>query len=111
MQFRVITILFFFHSLLFSEEMMKVDLITTNDLHGSISEQVAYFMNPQFPPKIIGGSGFYNYLNKNIDREKSLIVDAGNFFQGHPISDIDSGKTVIEYMNKIGYTAIVPGRR
>ena len=109
MQFRVITILFFFHSLLFSEEIMKVDLITTNDLHGSISEQMAYFMNPQFPPKIIGGSGFYNYLNKNIDREKSLIVDAGNFFQGHPISDIDSGKTVIEYMNKIGYTAIVPG--
>lgn len=43
----------------------SVDLITTNDVHGFISQQNAYFMNPQFPPTIIGGAGFYEYVRKN----------------------------------------------
>ena len=41
--------------------------------------------------------------------KSSLIFDGGNFFQGHPISDIDKGKTIIDFMNKVGYTAAVPG--
>ena len=109
MRIRVILTFFFLHSFIFPNKTLQVDLITTNDLHGSISEQMAYFMNPQFPPTIIGGAGFYKYINDNIDKNNSIILDGGNFFQGHPISDVDSGKTVIEYMNKIGYTALVPG--
>ena len=58
----------------------SVDLITTNDVHGFISQQNAYFMNPQFPPTIIGGAGFYEYVSKNTNHSKSLIFDAGNFF-------------------------------
>jgi len=88
---------------------IDIDLLTTNDLHGFIAEQQAYFMNPNHPPKIIGGAGLYKYINKNIDKKKSIILDGGNFFQGHPMSVIDSGKTMIEFMNKIGYTALVPG--
>ena len=87
----------------------KVDLVTTNDLHGAIAEQNAYFMNPQYPPKLIGGSGLYKYIKDNINTDKSLIVDAGNFFQGHPMSVIDSGKTMIDFMNSLEYTALVPG--
>jgi 2',3'-cyclic-nucleotide 2'-phosphodiesterase (5'-nucleotidase family) len=88
---------------------MDIDLLTTNDLHGFIAEQSAYFMNPNHPPKIIGGSGLYRYIEQNINKERALILDAGNFFQGHPMSVIDSGKTMIEFMNKVGYTALVPG--
>ena len=66
-------------------------------------------MNPQFPPLIIGGAGYYKYIKENISDSTSLILDGGNFFQGHPISIIDSGKTMIEFMNNIGYTALVPG--
>lgn len=109
MKIRSTFILFIIYSTLLSNEIINIDLITTNDLHGVIPEQKAYFMNPQFPPTIIGSAGFYNYINENIDSENSLIFDAGNFFQGHPISEIDSGRTIIEYMNKIGYTAAVPG--
>ena len=58
-------------------------------------------MNPQFPPTIIGSAVFYNYINENIDSENSLIFDAGNFFHGHPISEIDRGRTIIEYMNYV----------
>ena len=88
---------------------MDIDLLTTNDLHGFIAEQHAYFMNPNHPPKIIGGSGLYKYVNDNIDKKRSFILDAGNFFQGHPMSVADSGKTMVEFMNKVGYTALVPG--
>ena len=66
-------------------------------------------MNPNNPPKIIGGSGLYKYVNENIHKKRSIILDGGNFFQGHPMSVVDSGKTMIEFMNKIGYTALVPG--
>ena len=99
-------ILLFTFSFSFS---MDIDLITTNDLHGFIAEQYAYFMNPNNPPKIIGGSGLFNYINNNIDKKRSLILDGGNFFQGHPMSVVDSGRTMIEFMNKVGYTALVPG--
>ena len=93
-------------SFLFS---IDIDLITTNDLHGFIAEQHAYFMNPNNPPKIIGGSGLFKYINNNIDKKKSIILDGGNFFQGHPMSVVDSGRTMIQFMNKVGYTALVPG--
>ena len=92
-----------------------IDVITTNDMHGFINAQDALFMNPNFPPKIMGGAAFYEYIN-NIKEKSSkglddlLILDGGNFFQGHPIGIIDSGKTMIEWMNKIGYDAVVPGQ-
>ena len=97
-------------SLLFSS-IGLLDVVTTNDLHGSIDVQKAQFINPNHPPTIIGGSGFAHYvkeLKSELD-EKVLIMDGGNFFQGHPLGIIDSGKTMIDWMNKIGYHALVPG--
>ena len=96
-------------SITLSNEQITIDLITTNDVHGSLVEQSANFMNPQYPPTILGAAGLFEYCTKYIDNEKVLIFDAGNFFQGHPISQADSGRTVIEFMNKMNYTALVPG--
>ena len=101
-------------SLSLSAKESFIDVITTNDLHGFLGEQDAYFMNPNFPPKILGASALYKYI-KDIEEELPnesddiLIFDGGNFFQGHPLGIIDSGKTVIKWMNKVGYDAIVPG--
>ena len=101
-------------SLSLSAKESFIDVITTNDLHGFLGEQDAYFMNPNFPPKILGASALYKYI-KDIESELPnesddiLIFDGGNFFQGHPVGIIDSGKTVIKWMNKVGYDAIVPG--
>jgi len=77
--------------------------------------QKAEFFNPNFPPTIVGASGLNKYLdnleiNKKNQSYDPLILDGGNFFQGHPIGIADSGKTVIEWMNKIGYDALVPGK-
>jgi len=110
---KIVKILIFFSLSLFAEE-SYIDVITTNDLHGFLGEQDAHFMNPNFPPKIVGASALYKYI-QDIEKElpnKSddiLIFDGGNFFQGHPTGINDSGRTIVEWMNKIGYDAIVPG--
>ena len=45
-------------------EPIKIHLITTNDLHGNIAPQKAWFMNPSFPPDIIGGAALVKYVNE-----------------------------------------------
>ncbi len=93
----------------------SINVITTNDIHGVIDEQDAYFMNPNFPPKIMGGSAYFEYVRTieselpNLDKDL-LILDGGNFFQGHPLGIVDSGRTMINWMNKIKYDAMVPGQ-
>ena len=37
-------------------EPIKINLVATNDIHGMISPQTANFMNPQYPPAILGGA-------------------------------------------------------
>ena len=39
-----------------------------------------------------------------------LLLDGGNFFQGHPLGIADSGKFMIEWYNQLQYDAMVPGR-
>ena len=41
-------------------EPIKINLVTTNDIHGMISSQTANFMNPQYPPTILGGAALSN---------------------------------------------------
>ena len=89
---------------------ITIDLVTTNDIHGVINQQTAYFMNPEYPPNIVGGAAFYKYVNdlKKEDSNNLLILDAGNFFQGSNFGMHDKGLSMIEWMNMIGYDAIVP---
>ena len=93
---------------------IKINLVTTNDIHGMISLQTANFMNPQYPPTILGGAAFSKYVDELRDEainngEGLLILDGCNFFQGHPLGIADGGYTMIEWMNRIGYDAMVPG--
>lgn len=89
-----------------------IDLITTNDIHGVVNQQTAYFMNPEFPPNIVGGAAFYKYVKelKSSSSDDLLILDAGNFFQGSNFGMNDKGASMIEWMNMIGYDAVVPGQ-
>ena len=110
--FRFIISLFLLGSI--HSEPIKINLITTNDYHGVIGEQKANFMNPQYPPTILGGAAFAKYVDElKIETEKNgeglLILDGGNFFQGSPLGLADNGHTMIEWMNRIGYDAMVPG--
>lgn len=107
-------ILFFILSLLRSGD-IRIHLVTTNDLHGAIAPQMAHFMNPHYPPALAGWAAYYKYLQDLRDEisntgEGLLILDGGNFFQGHPVGLADGGKSIIEWMNLLGYQALVPGR-
>ena len=100
---------------LIASDKIIINTITTNDIHGVIGEQMANFMNPQYPPKILGGSAMLNYVNNlrdNIDEldEGLLLLDGGNFFQGHPLGLLDNGVSMINWMNILKYDAVVPGR-
>ena len=110
-------ILFIFFSVLWvgeSNDEINIHLITTNDLHGSLNPQKANFMNPSYPPLIVGAAGMKSYLDqvrkeaKEMD-EGVLVLDGGNFFQGNPMGMIDSGKTMVEWFEMMKYDAIVPG--
>ncbi len=101
-------------SLLFPSEPVRINLITTNDIHGVLASQTANFMNPNYPPTIVGAAAFSKYVDELRTSaakkgEGLLILDGGNFFQGNPLGMVDGGKTMIQWMNRIGYDALVPG--
>ena len=76
----IFTLSIFYYVLAYNE---SIDVITTNDMHGAIHAQEAHFINPNHPPTIIGGSGFIHYVNnlrEELNDDKILLLDGGNFF-------------------------------
>ena len=86
---------------------IKINLVTTNDIHGMIASQKATFMNPQYPPTIVGAAAFSKYVDELRisavnDGEGLLVLDGGNIFQGNP--PLDSTFAVL--FNGPNYSAI-----
>jgi len=94
-------------------EDLRLDVMWSNDVHGGIDRAQATFMNPEFPPQLGGGASAATLI-KHIrswqsPTRQSLLLDAGDFFQGRPVGTVTKGKAVIEYMNYIGYDAMTIG--
>jgi 2',3'-cyclic-nucleotide 2'-phosphodiesterase (5'-nucleotidase family) len=93
---------------------LLLDVMFTNDIHGGIDRTEATFMNPDFPPLLGGGGSAATYVkavrkaSDGITRD-NLLLDDGDFFQGHPVGSVTKGAAVIEYMNMIGYDAATIG--
>ncbi len=92
----------------------NLNIFFTNDVHGGIVEQSAEFLNPEFPPVLGGGAsamGIVKEARKEIKKQggASLFLDAGDIFQGTLVGTRSKGLAVVEYMNKAGYDAAVPG--
>ena len=94
-------------------EDLRLDILWTNDIHGGIDPYEATFMNPDFPPTLGGGGSHATYVNgiRKLagDKRDNFLIDAGDFFQGHPIGTVTKGRAVIDYMNKVGYDLLVIG--
>jgi len=93
----------------------KIYLFYTNDLQGGIGEQKATFMNPNFPP-VLGGGASAETIIKNFRKKARrngdlvLLLDGGDiFYSSRPIGKKSKGLAIIDYMNAIGYNALVPG--
>jgi len=92
----------------------RLTVFFTNDVHGGIIETKAEFLNPEFPPILGGGASAANIIRKVRQQAQQegfsvLVLDAGDIFQGTLVGTLSKGKAVVEFMNKIGYDACVPG--
>jgi len=109
----LLILIFIFTSSLFSDE-IRLNILFTNDIHGGIDAVPATFINPEFPPPLGGGASAaatIKYVRKKAkeNSEPVLLLDAGDFFQGHPIGTMTNGEAVIKYMNMVKYDAMTIG--
>jgi len=98
-----------------ADDIIRLDLIWTNDIHGHVAPEGANFMNPNFPPPLGGGASAAAYVQavreacENLPDEAVLLVDAGDTWQGAPERTLTEGAVVEEYFNALAYDAVIPG--
>ncbi len=95
-------------------EIVYLNILHTNDVHGGIAPREASFMNPDFPPGIGGGAWIATYVNKVREDclengEFCLLIDAGDIWQGTPVGNYNSGEFMMEWMNSMGYDMMTLG--
>ncbi|MFO8183169.1 MAG: bifunctional UDP-sugar hydrolase/5'-nucleotidase [Candidatus Aegiribacteria sp.] len=97
-----------------SGEIIYLNILHTNDMHGGIVPQKASFLNPDFPPMIGGGAYISAYVNDvrrecRENGEYVLLIDAGDIYQGTPTGNYEGGEFVMEWMNAAGYDMMTLG--
>ena len=79
-------------------DVSELTIYTINDFHGDV-------LDPEESLSIIG-----NFLIKQKEKNpNTLIISAGDMFQGTAISNITRGDLVVEVMNYIGFDAMTIG--
>lgn len=79
----------------------KVDILSVNDFHGNLALDGS---NPG-AAKLAAYMEFY----KNQNPKGTVIVNAGDAFQGTPMSNLLFGAPVVEMMNTIGFDSMTVG--
>jgi 5'-nucleotidase / UDP-sugar diphosphatase len=95
-------------------EIVYLNILHTNDMHGGIVSREASFMNPDFPPMIGGGAYITAYADAVREEcaaagEYCLLVDLGDIFQGTPTGNYGGGDYVVDWMNASGYDMMTLG--
>lgn len=72
-------------------------ILHTNDMHGRLVEE---------PDRVIGMAKTKTIKDQN---QPDLMLDAGDAFQGLPLSNQSKGEEMAKAMNAVGYDAMVPG--
>jgi len=91
-------------------EIIRLDFVQTNDIHGGIDRGEATFMNPEFPPLLGGGASLVTYVNELRETKDHVwLVDCGDIFQGTPIGALKHGEIVVEFLNRANYDFWVIG--
>ena len=84
-----------------AQETVSIDILTINDFHGALSE------SGKNPGMAKVAACLRQELAKNPDG--TILVSAGDMFQGTPESNMLYGKPVVEAMNELGFTAMALG--
>ncbi|MGT2894939.1 cell surface ecto-5'-nucleotidase Nt5e [Streptococcus entericus] len=77
----------------------QVTILHTNDIHGRIEEG----------RDVIGMAKLATAVEEARQEGPTLVLDAGDAFQGLPISNSTKGEDMAELMNDIGYDAMAVG--
>lgn len=79
----------------------EVTILHTNDIHGRIVEERG----------VIGMAKLAGIVNEERakDNQTTLVLDAGDAFQGLPISNSTKGEDMAKLMNEVGYDAMAVG--
>jgi 5'-nucleotidase/UDP-sugar diphosphatase len=97
-----------------ASEPIRLLVLHTNDIHGGIDASKATFMNPEFPPSL-GGAASVARIIRTLRQQAAeegmgfLLIDTGDIWQGTMIGTKTAGRAVVDYMNTIGYDAVVIG--
>ena len=83
-------------------------IIATNDFHGALEPR------PDANGVRRGGAAYVaaaiaRARNECAPRCETLLLDAGDLFQGTPASNLSYGRPVVEYYNRMGYAAAALG--
>lgn len=83
------------------KELVRLQIVSINDFHGALTESGK---NP-------GAAKLVNYIEKvrGQNPEGSILVSAGDMFQGSPDSNLLYGKTVVDVMNYAQFDAMTLG--
>lgn len=83
-----------------TEETVEAVIIHTNDVHGRILEE----------KQVIGDAKAAAVIEEERAKvENTIVVDAGDAFQGLPISNSTKGEDRAKIMNEVGYDAMAVG--
>ncbi len=97
-----------------ADDVIRLHLVWTNDVHGHVAPEGATFMNPDFPPPLGGGASASRYIEQlraqaALRGEGVLLVDAGDTWQGAPVGTLTQGLVMEAYFDALEYDAVVPG--
>ncbi len=97
-----------------NEDLQRLTVFFTNDIHGGIIPQKAEFLNPEFPPVLGAGASAAAIIRDarkkaQMQGASTLLIDGGDTFQGTLVGTLSKGLAVVEYMNLLEYDAVVPG--
>jgi len=96
-------------------DIVRLHLVWTNDIHGHVAPEGAWFMNPNFPPPLGGGASASRYIQRlraevaDATNTAMLLVDAGDTWQGAPVGTLTQGVVMEHYFDALGYDVVVPG--
>ena len=88
---------------------VDITILHVNDTHGHIIPHLDRSVDPERP---VGGA---EYLARMIEVERTanpkgtILLSAGDMFQGTPVSNLFHGKPVVEIMNYLGFDAMALG--
>lgn len=97
-----------------AKEWQHLVILHTNDIHGHLPQEEAWWINPNFPPPIGNAAAVATIIKEERQRAEQngwgfLLLEGGDIFQGTPLGEFSQGQAVVDFMNLMGYDAMTVG--